>query len=448
MEYNEGQLKALDSLAKWATLTPQTKEDFFFTLSGWSGTGKTTIIKTFLETLNISENQIGVSAPTHQAKKVIAEATGFEAETIQSLLGLRPDTNLDNFNPNKPVFNPLSKEKINEFAIIIIDEASMINSHAFNYIALLSFKYKVRIVYLGDAYQLAPVGEKVSKVFTTSKHTSALTQVMRQDDSNPMVRLIHLLRQDVMNGTEVGINTLLKLGTNKNGNKGLECLNKQQFTDIVFENYLSSEYQVSSNHIKFLAYTNDCVEGWAKHIRATVLGEASVNPLIVGEKLLGYNTISIDDTTIVNNGEEVIIITISEPYEDGRNILGYNATLSTERGLKNVFIVSPLDTVFKVVVADLIAKAKIDRRKWKNYFDFKNNYLLLYNTYYNDNKTILAKKDIHYASALTVHKSQGDTFDNVAFNLPNVLRNYKQDERSRLLYVGLSRLKYCNYIHI
>lgn len=44
-----------------------------------------------------------------------------------------------------------------------------------------------------------------------------------------------------------------------------------------------------------------------------------------------------------------------------------------------------------------------------------------------------------YAYALTVHKSQGSTFDNVMVDSPDIMRNPKERERHQCLYVACSR---------
>ena len=60
------------------------------------------------------------------------------------------------------------------------------------------------------------------------------------------------------------------------------------------------------------------------------------------------------------------------------------------------------------------------------------------------------KKDIDYGFGLSVHKSQGSTFDNVAVDLTDItwyqsLKGYKKaydiNMRNRLIYVALSRAR-------
>ena len=99
--FNDQQFEGLQKIKEWL----EDDDNTFFTLSGYAGTGKTTIVKKVFEGYY---GGIAVSAPTHKAKKVIVGTTKKEGETLHALLGLRPDVMLDDFNPNDPKFNPIA----------------------------------------------------------------------------------------------------------------------------------------------------------------------------------------------------------------------------------------------------------------------------------------------------------------------------------------------------
>ena len=61
--------------------------------------------------------------------------------------------------------------------------------------------------------------------------------------------------------------------------------------------------------------------------------------------------------------------------------------------------------------------------------------LNLWTFYHEQYRDILA--DIDYGYALTIHKSQGSTYDNVFFDLKNALLN--KNELKSLIYTGVSR---------
>ena len=66
-----------------------------------------------------------------------------------------------------------------------------------------------------------------------------------------------------------------------------------------------------------------------------------------------------------------------------------------------------------------------------------------------DTGTKYINKDIDYGYAMTVHKTQGSTFDNVAIDLTNLVftqtrygrREVDIDIRNKLIYVALSRAR-------
>ena len=47
--------------------------------------------------------------------------------------------------------------------------------------------------------------------------------------------------------------------------------------------------------------------------------------------------------------------------------------------------------------------------------------------------------DVSYAYSLTVHKSQGSTFQDVFVDVPNLMLNRKVIERNQLYYVAFTR---------
>jgi hypothetical protein len=54
--------------------------------------------------------------------------------------------------------------------------------------------------------------------------------------------------------------------------------------------------------------------------------------------------------------------------------------------------------------------------------------------------------EVDYGYALTVHKSQGSTYDDVYVEYNNILSNMKEDERNKLLYTAITRC--VNQLHI
>ena len=54
--------------------------------------------------------------------------------------------------------------------------------------------------------------------------------------------------------------------------------------------------------------------------------------------------------------------------------------------------------------------------------------------------------EVDYGYALTVHKSQGSTYDNVYIEYNNLLSNTKSTEQHKLLYTAITRCS--NNLHV
>ena len=72
-----------------------------------------------------------------------------------------------------------------DYDLIVIDEASMINSHLLELIKKSKFK---KVLFMGDDNQLPPVNEDYSPVFCTEGiKVVSLKKVERQKDGNPLL---------------------------------------------------------------------------------------------------------------------------------------------------------------------------------------------------------------------------------------------------------------------
>src|SRR6266403_2898280 len=199
IQLNESQQIVLQNLIDWSHTT--NKEDLLATLKGSAGTGKTTITNEFIKQCKFKYGVV-VSAPTHKAKKVIERATNLKSFTIQKLLGLRPNTDLDNFDINFPQFDSGAETEIQYFKLLIIDEASMLNTDLYDLICKEANRYNVKVLFIGDALQLPPINEIASKAITDVKNIFELTVIVRQKDTNPLADLLIALRNDILDNTK------------------------------------------------------------------------------------------------------------------------------------------------------------------------------------------------------------------------------------------------------
>ena len=110
-------------------------------LVGYAGTGKSTTSKTILNLLNTryDSKEIITCALSGIASQRISDTTGYESATIQSLLVKH------------------EKSDAMPYSVVLIDEASMINSSLFARF-LSKVSKKAILIIVGDDAQLPPIG--------------------------------------------------------------------------------------------------------------------------------------------------------------------------------------------------------------------------------------------------------------------------------------------------
>lgn len=107
-------------------------------IAGGAGTGKTTVLNVVLRAYQTLGTDIRAMALSGRAAKRINEATGFFSSTIAGFL------------------KSLKKQPLGERALIVIDEASMVDLGTI-YNLVRSTTSKVRFLLVGDPKQLAPI---------------------------------------------------------------------------------------------------------------------------------------------------------------------------------------------------------------------------------------------------------------------------------------------------
>lgn len=437
--------------------------DYIIGLTGAGGTGKTFITNYFIKNCKYSNSIIKCTSPTHKACRVFSEAlNGKIVDTIQSTFGLRLDLKLEDFDPANPQFNPAATPKLENIKLLLIDEASMLPAKLVTYICNECKKNKIKIIFIGDSYQLAPVNEKESIAFKRCSKVYELKELVRQDVNNPVVFLLDLIRNDIKHKTFNFLNYIYK---NPNASKynelgeGFTICNSEQFKELIDIHFHNEEYTKNIDMYRMIAYTNNKVSAWNNYIRNIIIKDSDKNIITKNDLIMSYETIVNEFLEIViNNSEEYIIREITDYVEDKYGFKGFLVKFQLIHGgkiTKPLFILDHKDrpTILNYynIINTLINSAKQANggtrvKKWKEYFNFKKKYLLAANIL---NKTgdILYKRDIDYGFAITAHKSQGSTYTNVFVDLTDMIINKNGlmytdiDDMLRRLYVACSRTK-------
>lgn len=432
-------------------------------LTGAGGTGKTFITKYIISHCKYSNSVIKCTSSTHKACRVFSQAIGGkQVNTIQSTFGLRLNLKLEDFDPNNPQFDPMAKPKLDNVRLLLVDEASMLPAKLVTFICNRCKQLEIKIIFIGDSYQLAPVNETKSIAFARCFEVYNLKQVVRQAANNPITRLLEMLRYDIEHRTYRFLEYISKnIGTNiyNEDGEGFSICTPTNFKSIIDKSFKDEEYTKNIDMYRIVGYTNACVSGWNNYIRNSIISDADKNIITKNDLIMAYETI-VDDfmETIINNSEEYIINDIVNFVDTKYGFKGFLVKFQLVHGgdiTTPLFIIDHRDayTVQKYhkVCTDLINAAKNAKggtrvSHWKEYYNFKKTYLIAANIIDRLGRTIY-DRDIDYGFAITAHKSQGSTYSNVFVDVNNMVYDSmghpyaNQDDLLRRLYVACSRAK-------
>jgi len=204
------QASALKKIASFLSLT---EGDVIFLLTGYAGTGKTTLISSVVKTLGLLRRKTVLMAPTGRAAKVLTSVTGHQANTIHKKI-YRQKTSKDPFG------RFVLDRNLARDTIFIVDEASMVSNNPGDTSLfgsgrlledLIEYVYSgqnCRLMLVGDTAQLPPVGSAVSpaldseviKNFNFGVESAELREVLRQSLSSGILVNATRVREQIMTG--------------------------------------------------------------------------------------------------------------------------------------------------------------------------------------------------------------------------------------------------------
>lgn len=174
------QAAALDAVNRWYNSGLDRKQ--VFRVFGYAGTGKTTLARHFAEGL---KGDVHYMAFTGKAAMVMRKNGCIGALTIHASIYAV------DFNPETGVRKFVLKDvdELSDAALFVIDECSMVDEEIGK--DILSFG--VPVLVLGDPAQLPPV--KGGGFFTNADPDVMLTEIHRQADESPIIRMATLIRE-------------------------------------------------------------------------------------------------------------------------------------------------------------------------------------------------------------------------------------------------------------
>ena len=438
---NAQQIDALNAMSDFIK-----SRETSMTLSGYAGTGKTSLMEMIAKKCQKQNKPVMFCATTNKAAAVLNERVskaGFKAETLNKVFGISVeiDPNSKTYNARNLV-NNLKDIDILPNTTIIIDEASMINEENYRILNDIARNKGLKIIYVGDEAQLAPVNEEqISKVFRNGDgKVVTLTQVERTAD-NAILKEATDIREGKPLSGETSFNSK---------GEGVAYILPQHTEAVndVIEKYIKG-LKKDPNYFRILAYTNKAVSNYNTQVR-NLLGYTSSIPNI-GEPMTGYNNWGYTygrkkkkGTYRFINSESYKVTKVDKPKQvytklDNGTSISMQAipiTLEDSLGKKDTFNFMDIkNNSQNRQAAMLLAEEK--KRLWADTkkvvgmqakialyqkINTIDSFLFVNDNIEDNEHNLLQAKTIDFGYAMTVHKSQGSTFTNVLMDDVDISR--------------------------
>lgn len=209
MQWSPGQIKALEIVSNWI----KTKSSPFLYIAGYAGTGKTTLVKYFAQSI---KGDVFYASFTGKAARVMDQKGCKGATTLHRLIYTpqnKSEKKLKDFShqykvalqqgqnekatklkelineEKQPSFTLNYESPLKNASLLVLDECSMVSDE----LAKDVLFFKVPILVIGDPAQLPPVAG--DGYFTSKKPDYVLTEVHRQARDSPVLRLATMIRE-------------------------------------------------------------------------------------------------------------------------------------------------------------------------------------------------------------------------------------------------------------
>lgn len=407
------QMVALDALDAFV----QGNEKLYL-LTGYAGTGKTTLLQVFINGLRQQGDQrpIVLTAFSNKATKVLAAMAHqwrleIDAMTCCKLLGLRPVINEED---GKQVFQLDRKQisQIDRYSLVIVDECSMVNEELWELLvnAVSNLYRGTQILFVGDSAQLPPVNEQESACFRQVYQKSELTEVVRYGGA------IGVIAEDIRRNLERDRFPQFCTDTNADKTEGCFVLPRPTWETLLIRAFTSKAYQANPDQVRALAYTNRRVSELNRIIRRAIYGPTALR-FVPGERLIAVSPCLEDESIVLPTSAECEVVRAVRGRE-GEWPIWVLEVETEEAEYKTLRVLHESGQGEFKQRLDFLAKEK----RWMEFWDMQQRF-----------------HQVDYAYSLTIHKSQGSTFQDVFVDIPSMLANRNVVERNQLCYVAFTR---------
>lgn len=392
------------------------------TLHGYAGTGKTTLTAVLVRALLQSGHRVLVTAPTHKALGVLQDKIGEgpQYKTIQAALGFKLVAQQDGTGK-------LVRHKAPELAdhdVAVIDEASMLAHDLFAPAVAASRTYNTSLLFVGDPAQLPPVTPQamLSPVFGPAVPVHArLDRIVRQAQDNPILRWSEALREAIASNQPPDIAALACMLQ-----RGDERMCQIVHGDDALIASWAADAHRSGYDMRVLTYTNAAAVRHNRAVHAHLFPGGQ--PFEPGEPLIAADgDIDLPHGGRISNGQLLVVDGVEPGSVQVEGFEAREVHLRSDGGWTGrALLAVQLDAVQAEIAARFrrVRAAKAEGKETEAGQWSRAAYALK-----------AALPDIRHAYAMTIHKSQGSTFD-------TVLVDWREAQRARMGGADLSRLLY------
>ena len=412
----------------------------YLKFSGAAGTGKSTLLSQVLLYLKNEHSnlKVAVASPTNKALKNIrlmankalkTDASQYFAfYTLASILGLYLDINIH--TGNDYLRAGFGERAICKYDLVIIDEYSMIDKKTLQDIIDAVQNRGIKVLFCGDPFQLPPVFEAMPsvsnlpiseiKLFDVVRYDGKLAVVAEEIRSNDTYQMFPYPFESSEDGTIV------------------RHMNETTWKKVAQKYFTDKAFALDRNSVRFLAYTNKRCQELSSYVRNAIYGtELSLeNPYLPDDLLIArapvYREGSKDKyQQIAVNSQEFLVIKPGVLLTDDET--GYRCWS---------VLVEPIDLENSEAIALKILDEDSAIANEKNIKQMQDK---LQRTKDYEDKNALKKKidnakkafdNVVYGYGITVHKSQGSTFERVFVDVNNI---YSSNTKQKMLYTAVTR---------
>ena len=448
---HEPTLQQLNVIKMWSEFLLSRDDNEIFLLTGYAGTGKTSLLGALVNVLKQLRQPVVLLAPTGRAAKVFSLYADAPAYTIHKKIYRQKSLmEMDSFQANV---------NLHKHTLFIVDEASMIANEGLAGSMfgtgrllddLIHFVYSCegcRLLMVGDVAQLPPIGEEESPAlmpevlegYNLLVRQATLTQVVRQVGESGILWNATRLRS-LLQGGEVLEFPKMRV----EGFPDVHVVPGEELLEVLQDSY----YRCGQDETIVITRSNKRANIFNQGIRGRILGyeeELTCGDLVmVSKNNYFYKLNEEDGASFIANGDTAVV----RRFRNERSFYGFrfaDVTLQfPDYGNTEVEGTVLLDTLTSEAPSLTRAQQEqLFQAIWEDYPEIGNKRdrmkKIKEDIYYN-------ALQIKYSYAVTCHKAQGGQWQHVFIDQGYVTEEMLSPDYFRWLYTAITRATHQVYL--